>query len=58
MLVAVQPLSRLFIHDQRDVALDQREGEEADVARVLAGCSWLLWPGKEGSTLKHSMCWD
>lgn len=31
------PLSRLLVHDQRDVALDQREGEEADVTGVLAG---------------------
>lgn len=47
-LPATQPLSRLFVHDQRDVALDQGEGEEADVAGVLAGCSRLLWPGQKG----------
>lgn len=46
VLAAARPLSRLFIHDQRDVALDQREGEEADVAGVVAGASRLLAPGK------------
>lgn len=45
-LAAARPLSCLFIHDQRDVALDQREGEEADVAGVLAGASRLLAPGE------------
>lgn len=44
---AVAPLSRLLVHDQRDVALDQREGEEADVAGVLAGASGLLRPAEE-----------
>lgn len=43
VFAATQPLSCLFVHDQRDVALDQGEGEEADVAGVLAGCSALLW---------------
>lgn len=40
------PLSCLFVHDQRDVALDQREGEEADVVGVLAGACGLFAPGK------------
>lgn len=48
---STQPLSCLFVHDQRDVALDQGEGEEADVAGVLAGGSRLLWPGKKVLTL-------
>lgn len=56
---ATPPLSRLFVHDQRDVALDQGEGEEADVAGVLAGCSGLLWPGGKGTkqsvALAHSL---
>ena len=43
---ATRPLSRLLIHDQGDVALDQGEGEEADVGGVLAGRSGLLRPGK------------
>lgn len=38
------PLSCLFVHHQRDVALDQGEGEEADVAGVLAGRAGLLCP--------------
>lgn len=51
---STQPLSCLFVHDQRDVALDQGEGEEADVAGVLAGCSGLLWPEKNNNK-KDSM---
>lgn len=41
------PLRRLFVHDQRDVALNQGEGEEANVAGVLAGRSGLLRSAKE-----------
>lgn len=45
--VFLLPLCCLFIHDQRDVALDQGEGEEADVVRVFTGCSRLFLPGKD-----------
>lgn len=45
------PLCCLFIHDQRDVALDQGEREESNVAGVLARRSRLLWPGREGVTV-------
>ena len=46
---ATPPLSCLLVHDQGDVALDQGEGEEADVAGVLAGGSGLLWPAEKGT---------
>lgn len=46
VFAAARPLSRLLVHDQRDVALDQREGEEADVIGVVAGASRLFAPGK------------
>lgn len=36
------PLSRLFIHDQRDVPLNQGEGEEADVGGVFTCGSAFL----------------
>lgn len=45
--VFLLPLCGLFIHDQRDVALDQGEGEEADVVWVFTGCSRLFLPGKD-----------
>lgn len=50
-----QPLSCLFVHDQRDVALDQGEGEEADVAGVLVGCTGLLWPGKKKKAQRSTL---
>jgi len=45
---AAPPASRLLVHHQRDVALDQREGEETDVAGVLNRGSGLLEPGEGG----------
>lgn len=48
-----EPLSRLFIHDQRDVALNQGEGEEPNVARILTGCSRLFRSVEENTT--HSV---
>lgn len=55
---STQPLSCLFVHDQRDVALDQGEGEEADVAGVLAGRSRLFWPGKGTDNSTVWMKWQ
>ena len=40
--VCESPLGRLLVHDQGDVALDEGEGEEADVAGVLTGTSSRL----------------
>ena len=46
------PWCGLLIHDQRDVALNQREGEEADVTRVLARRPGLLHAGIESSDIQ------
>lgn len=43
-----QPSGRLLVHHQGDVALDQREGEEADVIGLLAGWPRLLRPETKG----------
>lgn len=46
------PLCRLLVHDERDVALNQREREEADVSSVLARCPRLLYPGIESTEIQ------
>ena len=64
------PLSGLFVHDQGDVALDQGEGEEADVAGVFTRCPGLLGPEEEKdraqcdwkshvglTSLTEGLCW-
>lgn len=46
-LGAGSPLLGLHIHHQGDVALNEGEGEEADVATVVAGSHWILHPGDQ-----------
>lgn len=43
------PLLGLHIHDQGDVALNEGEGEEADVATVIAGTQGVLHSGNTGA---------
>lgn len=41
---ASSPLLGLHVHHQGDVALNEGEGEEADVATVIAGSHGVLHP--------------
>lgn len=42
------PLLGLHVHHQGDVALDEGEGEEADVVAVIAGRQGVLHSGGRG----------
>ena len=43
------PLLGLHVHHQGDVALNEGEGEEADVATVITGSHWVLHAAGRGA---------